>query len=205
MNHFIQRNNLYLITALAAIVAVIVAWNWTSMPVLQRMVGLFFVALVMHLWEEQRIPGGFVEMVTEHLHFTASSREFGETVTAAVVLVIAFVPLLFPRVAFLAMAPMMLGVLEAVEHVGVIKVFRLKHFYSPGMVTAVGLLLPISVYSIVYAVRNDLIQPPALWLLSFLYMFCTFIIGQQIVVRSSGVKYSDFLKNVRAAFSKASA
>jgi hypothetical protein len=33
-------------------------------------------------------------------------------------------------------------------------------------------------------------------------MFCTFVIGQQIVVRSSGVKYSDFLKNVRAAFSK---
>jgi hypothetical protein len=39
-------------------------------------------------------------------------------------------------------------------------------------------------------------------LLSFLFMFCTFVIGQQIVVRSSGVKYSDFLKNVRAAFSK---
>ena len=31
---------------------------------------------------------GFVELITEHLHFTASSRYFGEIVTAAYVLVI---------------------------------------------------------------------------------------------------------------------
>ena len=37
--------------ALGVIVAVYVAVNWTSMPVLQRMVSLFFVGLVMHLWE----------------------------------------------------------------------------------------------------------------------------------------------------------
>ncbi|HEY4257632.1 MAG TPA: HXXEE domain-containing protein, partial [Candidatus Udaeobacter sp.] len=143
-----MRNNLYLMTALAVVVAVFIALNWASIPILQRMTGLFFVGLVAHLWEEQRIPGGFVEMVTEHLHFTASSREFGEVCTAACVLVIAFVPFLLPQVAFLAMAPMMLGVLEAVEHVGVIKVFRLKRFYSPGMITAVCVLLPISVFSI---------------------------------------------------------
>src|SRR5262249_4102556 len=43
---------------------------------------------------------GFVELITEHLHFTASGRHFGEIVTAAYVLVIAFVPLFFPRVPF---------------------------------------------------------------------------------------------------------
>jgi len=37
--------------ALGVIVAVYVAVNWTSMPGLQRMVSLFFVGLVMHLWE----------------------------------------------------------------------------------------------------------------------------------------------------------
>jgi hypothetical protein len=58
--------------------------NWDSMPVLQRMVALFFVGLVMHLWEEGRFPGGFVEMITEHLHFTAISRTFGEIVTGPV-------------------------------------------------------------------------------------------------------------------------
>jgi hypothetical protein len=78
-------------------------------PVLQRMGGLFFIGLVMHLWEEGRFPGGFPEMVTEHLHFTARSRTFGEVVTAGCVLVIALVPLFLPNVPFLAMATMMLG------------------------------------------------------------------------------------------------
>jgi hypothetical protein len=81
------------------------------------MVGLFFVGLVMHLSEEGRFPGGFVELITEHLHFTASSRHLGEIVTAAYVLVIAFVPLFFPRVPFLALATMMLGVLGAAADV----------------------------------------------------------------------------------------
>ncbi len=79
-------------------------------------------------------------MITEHLHFTASSRHFGEIVTAAYVLVIAFVPLFFPRLPFLAMATMMLGVLETVMHIAMIKMSRLPRFYSPGLATAIGWL-----------------------------------------------------------------
>jgi hypothetical protein len=63
---------------LAAGVAIFVAVDWDSMPVLQRATGLFFIGLVMHLWEEGRFPGGFVEMVTENLRFAAISRTFGE-------------------------------------------------------------------------------------------------------------------------------
>ena len=166
------------------------------MPILQRMVGLFFVGLVMHLWEEGRFPGGFVELITEHLHFTASNRHFGEIVTAAYVLVIAFVPLFFPHVPFLAMAAMMLGVLEVVMHLAMIKMFRLKHFYSPGLVTAVVVLLPISIYTFSYVTRHNMMQPTS-WLLSFFYMVLGLVVAQQIVIRASGVKYSDFLKNVR--------
>jgi hypothetical protein len=54
--NFVLRNNLYLM-ALGVAVASYVALNWSSMPVLQRMVGLFFVGLVMRLWEEGRFPG----------------------------------------------------------------------------------------------------------------------------------------------------
>jgi hypothetical protein len=198
MLRFILRNNLYLMAALGIAVALYVALNWSSMPVLQRMVGLFFVGLVMHLWEEGRFPGGFVELITEHLHFTAISRHFGEVVTASYVLLIAFVPLFFPRVPFLAMATMMLGVLEVVMHVAMIKMFRLPHFYSPGLATATVVLFPISLYSFVYVIRHDLMQPIS-WLFAFLYMLFGLVVAQQIVIRASGVKYSEFLKNVRTA------
>jgi hypothetical protein len=185
-------------TILGLGVAIYVGMNWALMPVPQRMVGLFFVGLVMHLWEEGRFPRGFVELITEHLNFTASSRHFGEIVTAAYVLVIAFVPLFFPQVIFLTMAAMMLGIMEAIMHLAMIRMFRLKHFYSPGLATALVLLLPISVYTFAYVIRHHLAQPIS-WLFAFLYMLFGLIIAQQIVIRASGVKYSKFLRNVREA------
>jgi hypothetical protein len=128
------------------------------------------------------------------------SRHFGEIVTAAYVLVIAFVPLFFPHVPFLAMATMMLGILEAVMHVAMIKMFRLKHFYSPGLATAIFVLLPISIYTFAYVIRHHLMQSVS-WLFAFLYMLFGLVLAQQIVIRASGVKSSDFLRNVRAALS----
>lgn len=197
MINFILKNNLYVMAALGVAVAAFVAVNGDTMPVLQRMVGLFFVGLVMHLWEEGRFPGGFVEMITEHLHFTASSRTFGEVVTAAGVLIIAFVPLFLPNVPFLAIAAMMLGVMEAVMHTAMIRMFGLK-YYSPGLVTAVFVLLPISLYTFAYAIRHALMQP-ILWLFAFLYVLFVLAVAQQIVIRGSGMKYTDFLMRVRAA------
>jgi hypothetical protein len=77
-------------------------------------------------------------------------------------------------------------------------VFRTKHFYSPGLATAVLLLLPISLYTFVYAVRQNLMQPVS-WLFAFLYLLFGLVVAQQIVIRASGMKYMDFLKNVRSA------
>jgi hypothetical protein len=195
---FILKNNLYVMTALGIAVAIFLATSWDTLPVLQRLSGLFFIGLIMHLWEEGRFPGGFVELITAHLHFTARSRTFGEVVTAAGVLIIAFVPLFFPNVPFLTLAAMMLGVMEAIMHTAMIRMFRLKHFYSPGLVTALGLLLPVSLIGFWYFIQHDLLSP-VYWVLAFLYMLVVLVGAQQIVIRTSGVKYADFLKNVRAA------
>jgi Protein of unknown function with HXXEE motif len=192
------KHNLYVMAALGVAVAIYVGLDWRTMTVLQRMSGLFFIGLVLHLWEEGRFPGGFVELITERLHFTASSRWFGEVVTAAYALVIAFVPLFFPHVPFLAMSAMMLGVMEAVMHTAMIRMFRMKHFYSPGLATAVFVLLPISLYTFAYVIAHDLMRP-IWWLFSFLYMLFGLVLAQQIVIRGSGVKYADFLRNVTAA------
>jgi hypothetical protein len=201
MVKFILRNNLYVMAALAAMVAIYLAVNWQTMPMIQRMVGLFLIGLVMHLWEEGRFPGGFVELITEHLHFTASDRTFGEVVTAGAVLIIALVPLFFPTVPFLAMPAMMLGIMEVIMHTAMIRMFRLPHFYSPGLATAYVLLLPISLYTLIFVIPPDLRQPLPLFL-SFLCMVVVLVGAQQIVIRTSGVRYSDFLKNVRAAMAR---
>ena len=198
MKNFILKNTLYFITALSVIVAIYAIVYWSAMPVLQRMVCIFFVGLVLHLWEEGKFPGGFTDMVTKSLNFTQINPHFGESITVIYVLIITFVPLFFPTVAFLAIAPMMLGILELFAHLAGIKLSGSKRFYSPGLITAAFVLVPISVYTIIYAIQNDLMQP-LWWLYSFLYMLFGLLIAQQIVVRTSGMKYSDFLKNVRTA------
>lgn len=75
----------------------------------------------------------------------------------------------------------------------------LRRPYSPGLVTSVVVLLPISLFGIVYAVQNGLMTPLT-WLFAFLYVILSLGIAQQIVVRASGIRYRDFLANVRSAF-----
>ena len=200
MKNFFVKNNLYLMTALGVAVLIFAAVNWSAMLVLQRVVSLFFCTLVLHLWEEGKFPGGFTELMTSKLDFTQSNPHFGELITEAYVLTITFIPLFFPNVIWLAMAPIMLGFLESVMHLAAIKMFNLPRFYSPGMVTAIFAMLPISIYTVVYVVQSSLMQP-LYWLYSLLYMIAGLMIAQQIVVRMSGMKYSEFLKKVRANIS----
>ncbi|HBX69707.1 MAG TPA: hypothetical protein DEH25_10115 [Chloroflexi bacterium] len=198
MKNFFVRNSLYLLTALAAAVAFFLIWNWSALPVLQRMVGLLFIALTLHEWEEFRLPGGFAEMITSNLNFSLIELDSAKLLVAAAVSVIAFVPLFFPQVVWLAMAPVLLGIFENVAHFGAIKLFKRERFYTPGMATAFFLMLPISVYSLVYVVQNNLMQPIQ-WLFSFLFMAIVFVAGQATVITLNGMNYFNFIKTARTA------
>lgn len=200
MANFFFKNTLYLLTALALGVLVYLIRYWDSMPTLQRLTAAFFVCIVCHLWEEGRLPGGFTQMVTSKLNFTQKNPHFGEAVTGFYVLLLTFVPIFFPTIAFLAMGAMMIGTIEAVAHTAAIKIFHLKGPYSPGMVTAVFVLLPVSSFGITYAVQNHLMTPVT-WCFSAFYMIAGLMLAQQIVVRASGMRYRDFLANVATAFS----
>ncbi|WP_042662807.1 HXXEE domain-containing protein [Haloferax sp. ATB1] len=199
----IVENNLYLVTGLGVIVAAWVLLNWSTLPLLQRLVGLFFVATVLHLWEEGKIPGGFTDLIAEQLDFVSDNQHFGEIITVTYVLFITLVPLFFPQVVFLAMAPMMLGVVEVVAHLAMIRMFDLDRFYSPGLLTAVFLMLPISVVGIVYTLRQGLLEPLQ-WVFSIVYMLAGLMLAQQVVIRMSGMSYAEFLENVRKSLFKSS-
>ncbi len=196
MMDFLYANIHNMVTILATGTLVYILLRWSTLPILQRMVGLQFFFVVIHTWEELRYPGGFIEMVQAKLNFTLLNPHFGELVLSVLILVIFIPPLLFPRRTFLVMVPMLLGVLEVVAHTAAIKMFDMDIPYSPGLVTAVLLMLPVSIYSINYAIKNKLMRPVD-WVFSSLYMIFGLLIGQQIVVRSSGMDYFEFLANVR--------
>jgi Protein of unknown function with HXXEE motif len=196
MGEFLAANMLNIVSVVAIAALIYVLIKWSRLPVLQRMVGLQFFFVILHINEEMRFPGGFLEMVEAKLHFTPANPHFGEVVLAIIVQIMFVPPLLFPRRTFLAMVPMVLGVVEVIAHTAGIWMFDRPIPYTPGLATAVCLLLPVSIYSIRYAIKNKLMRPID-WLFVFLYMLFSLAVAQQIVVRSSGMSYLEFLKNVR--------
>jgi len=92
---FILRNNLNLMALLGAGVAVYLAFFWPDMLVMQRTVGLFFVALVLHVWEEMRYPGGFPETMSR-LNFAIPNRHAAKAIVDGYVLYLVFVRCSFP-------------------------------------------------------------------------------------------------------------
>jgi len=153
MKNLIVKNSLYLMTALGIIVAIFTAIFWSEMEMLQRLVSILFTGLILHLWEEGKLPGGFTTMITDKLNFTAKSPHFGEGVTVLYVLIIVSLPFIFPHVPILAFAALYLGILEVFAHLMAIKMYDKSSIYSPGLITSVIVLLPVSIYAIVYAVQ----------------------------------------------------
>lgn len=99
-------NALYLAGVAAA---VYLAYNRSRLSILRRMLFLQFIFVLLHTIEKLRWPGGFVEMVSDKLHFTLASHQFGDVVLASLILIMFLPPLLLPRLKFLAMVPMVLG------------------------------------------------------------------------------------------------
>lgn len=198
MKEFLLRNNLTIITALGSAVLCLTLVFWQQMPVTQRCVGLFVAGIVVHLWEEGRFPGGFTRMITERLGFTQSDPRFGGLVTDLLVLLVGFIPFFFPNVTFLVFAAVSLGFVESFAHVVAIRMFRAGRPYTPGMASALVVLLPISVYTTWYLVTSGLMEPQS-WTFALAYLLACVAVAQQLVVRASGMRYSKFLGNVRKA------
>ncbi|WP_373239761.1 HXXEE domain-containing protein [Kluyvera ascorbata] len=196
MKQFLVKYNLVLFSLVAVSVLLYTLTHWQAMPVTQRMLGLFVFGITLHLWEEGRFPGGFTEMIAEKLNFKADDIHFGQIITSCYVVFIVFVPLLFPHVLPLVIAPMLLGLLEVGAHLLAIRMSSTR-YYSPGLVTAVVILMPISLYTLHYIAANAETDFST-WLLAFLYMAAGLMIAQRVVISASGMRYSEFLKNVRA-------
>lgn len=195
-----MKNSIHLLTISGVAALVYTAVNWSIMPVPQRMTGLICMAYALHAWEEFRFPGGFMETVGSNLNYSFSNPRSTELLVFTAIFCVSFVPFIFSHVAWLAMTPMLLGIMEVIAHFGMIRLFKLERFYSSGLISAL-IMLPISIYSITYVVQNGLMHPVQ-WLFPILYLFMVMFISQLILLKINGMKLIDFLKTRRAAFAR---
>ncbi len=184
---FWARHNLHILTAAGIAVAAYLVVEWGGMEPAQRALGVFIVGITLHEWEEMRFPGGFFGLMTRMFGIEgATELQMGKAHGAVAIAIsfFAYVPFFLHEVAWLAMVPAILGVFEAFIHVAGIKIHRLKRPYSPGMATALLILLPSAACIIAFGALG---MPAWQWALSFAYYLATFLLMEVCVWGAFGI------------------
>ncbi len=195
MEKFMRKYSVWMTTAIGIAVLIYLIVTWGSSPVLRKIIAFYMLALTCHEWEELRLPGGFVELVTRITGIqignlgTAKFMLFLFTIYATVI------PLFIAGYVWPVLVPILVGYVECIAHLAAARINPGK-FYSPGMITAVCLQLPVSVFGTWYLYSSHLVHG-IYWLWAVLFLFIPLLAGQAAIVRSNGMKYRDFINNAR--------
>lgn len=154
-NKFIIKNSLYITSILAAIVLFITIIFWNQMPITQRLIGIYYVLIAFHEWEEMKFPGGFVELVIKLTGMPVKDMTIAKFILFLITVYMLLIPFCIPSLHWLLIGPLVLGIIEPIAHLAVAKVNSKDKFYSPGMFTAIFLMIPIDIYSIYYLVTQE--------------------------------------------------
>ena len=203
MKDFILKNQFWFMISLGISVAVYSVFCWSQMTLNQQITALFFIAIVLHCIEEMKLPGGFVDMVVTYIGLPVMDMRVPKLLLSCFILWIAFVPLFFPSVPWMGAAPLYLGIVEVFAHqLAAARMNSRKVFYSPGMITSLCIMLPLTAWGFYVAISRHLVVGFG-WLWAFLYLFIPLIITQRFVVKLSGMSYRQFVGNaLRTLFSK---
>ncbi len=185
---FWAKHNLLILTIAGIGLAAYLIIGWGGMDPVQRAIGIFIVGITLHEWEEMRFPGGFFDLMTNMFGIKdATELQIGKAhgAVALAIVFFAYVPFFLHEISFLAMVPAILGIFESFIHVAGIKIHRLKSPYSPGMATALLVLLPSAVCIIAFGAQG---MPAWQWVLSIVYYLATFLLMEVCVWGAFGIK-----------------
>lgn len=184
-------------------VLLVLLFCWNSLVPTQRISGMFFVAIVLHVIEEMKLPGGFVDMVVKFTGMPMVNMDVPKFYLSLLIIYMALVPMFFPRVAFMGAAPLFLGVIEIFAHLlAAAKMNESHKFYSPGMVTSLLIMLPMTAYGF-YTVISQHLVTGWNWLWAFLYLVIPLFGLQRYIIHSIGMDYRVFIGNaLHALFGK---
>jgi hypothetical protein len=141
------------VVAAAAIISLIAGWQ--DMSVLRRLLALNFIVLLIHQYEEYGWPGGEPAIMNMGLQRSDCPNRYKLNQNSAMVVnVLAaygfyLVPVFFPTVIWLGLAPVLFGILQFVIH-GIVTNAKLRSLYNPGLAAVVLGHIPIGAYYLYY-------------------------------------------------------
>ncbi len=193
MEQFMRKYS-YIVTSCLGIIAIFVLiFGWGRLSMLQKLPIMYIIALAVHELEELKFPGGFVEQVAAMTGMRANNLGTAEFALLLFTLYATLIPAFLSKFVWPVMATMMIGVVEFVAHLAAARVNK-KHFYSAGMITAIGVQFPVAVYGFWYMISHGLVRW-YYWLIALVFLFVPLLGAQFVIVKSNGVSYGKFWKD----------
>ena len=147
----------------------------------QRLISIFYVLIAAHEWEEMKFPRGFVETVIKITGMPVKDMVIPKFCLFLITVYMLLIPFCIPRIHWLVIGPLVLGIIEPITHLAVAKTNSKGKFYSPGMITALLFMIPIDVYTIYYLAIQETF-PLTYWLIAALLLIVPLIIVQRFIV-----------------------
>ena len=201
MWRFMKHYALEIYTVLAMLFMVVTSFM-NDLSIIQLFVVVFNLLFILHEWEETAYPGGFIDLISSLVekNLTDDMRRASRIPAGILLAVVTLVPFIYDDVAMFAVSIATFGILEGFVHTMGIRLFRLKRFYTPGMVTA-WLELATSIALITYLAIHHL----AHWydyVCGALMLIICFAIMQKTITMMVGVQYSDVPRLLKKQLTK---
>ena len=193
MGKIIKRYALEIYTVMAMAFMVVTSFMG-KLSTVQLFVVAFNFIFILHEWEENVYPGGFLNLITQLIErdVNEETKRASRIPTGVLLITLTLLPFIFDSIPLFAVSISVFGIFECFIHIMGIKIFGLKKKYTPGMVTALveGVL---GICLIVWLAVNHL----AAWYdyVGGFFLFITlFICMQKTLTLMVGMRYRDLPK-----------
>lgn len=174
----------YNIGAVVALVSLLtLVFQWEQMSWLLRFNMISFIAMLVHQFEEYGFPGG--EPMIMNLALQGSDipdryplNQFSAMFTNVFFAYVTYLlPVIFPDVIWLGIAPMLMGMMQFMVH-GIMTNIKMKSIYNPGLGAVVFLHIPVGISYIRYITVNQLASGTT-WAIGIFYTIVStvFVLG----------------------------
>lgn len=119
---FLRKNSLLILTIYAVCAAVVAAFAWNGLLLTQKCAVVMVMIACLHEWEEQRFPGGFLELMAQNMGLAVTDEQRASMLAKPDLMVGVLTFLGFAvRDVPVRRAVILFGLLEGVVHVAGIK------------------------------------------------------------------------------------
>lgn len=201
MEEFMRKYSFWLTSLLGVVALIILIVGWQQVDMLHKLPIMYIVALALHETEELKLPGGFIELVTDMTGLQLKNLGMAKFGLLMFTLYATVLPAFLAGWVWPIMSTLFIGIVEIIMHLVAARINK-ERFYSPGLITAVFVQFPVAVYGYYYLYSNGLVRG-IYWLWSILLLIVPLLLIQRAIVVSSGLSYREFINDARKSlFSK---